>query len=83
MSNNARNRGLDTALAVPITTTGRHANLPTVVEMPAGECVTGWAKCDNLIEVWPDEAVADHPEGILLQKTMRAIEQGLAAALGF
>ena len=36
VSNNARNRNLETVLAARITTTGKHASLPTVVAFVIG-----------------------------------------------
>lgn len=80
VSNNARNRGLGSALAVRITTTAKYADLATVVELPAGECVVGWARCDELTTLWPDEPVREL--GGLSPRAMRGIELGLLAALG-
>lgn len=80
VSNNARNRGLSSALAVRVTTTNKFNDLDSVVELPGGECVHGWVRCDSLTTMWEDEPTKE--VGGLSAPAMRAIEGGLRAALG-
>ena len=80
VSNNARNRALDSALAVRITSS-RKPSLPSIVSVPGDEVVPGgFIVCDDIYEVFNDEIVADM--GALSPPTMRAVELGLKAALG-
>jgi mRNA interferase MazF len=82
VSNNGRNRNFDTALAVRVTTTNRHANLDSVVALPAGEVLNGWVACDSLTEIWDDDLARSTAEGALSRRAMSAVEDGLMAALG-
>ncbi|QIK63611.1 type II toxin-antitoxin system PemK/MazF family toxin [Leucobacter viscericola] len=80
VSNNNRNRSLGSALAVRVTTTNRFAELPSVVALPDGECVSGWVRCDSLTTLYADE-----PTKALLglsRPAMALIEDGIKAALG-
>lgn len=80
VSNDSRNRALGSALAVRVTTTNKFTELPSVVALPAGECVSGWVRCDNLTTLYADE-----PTKALLglsRPAMARIEDGLKAALG-
>jgi mRNA interferase MazF len=80
VSNNARNRALDSALAVRLTSS-RKPSLPSIVSVPGHEVVPGgFIVCDDIYEVFDDEIVADI--GALSPATMRAVEAGLKAALG-
>lgn len=83
VSNNGRNRNFDTALAVRVTTTNRHANLDSVVPLPDGEMLDGWVACDSLTEIWDEDLAKPGPEGALSRRAMTAVEEGLMAALGF
>ncbi len=78
VSNNARNRALPSVLAVRLTTTLKPA-LPSIVEIPAGEVLTGRAACDDIYEIWEDEVHQDL--GAFTPATMAAIDDGLRAAL--
>lgn len=82
VSHNPRNRNFDTALAVRVTTTNRHANLPTVIALPAGESIHGWVVCDSLTELWDEDLNQAEPTGALSPRTMNLIAPGLKAALG-
>jgi mRNA interferase MazF len=80
VSNNARNRALDTVLGVRITTTNRNAHIETVV--PLGKdcgALAGWALCDDVEKLWADEL--DAPAGAVGVQTMAAINHGLRVAL--
>ncbi|CAN5278648.1 type II toxin-antitoxin system toxin endoribonuclease MazF4 [soil metagenome] len=78
VSNNARNRNLDTVIAARITTTGKHAHLPTIVPLVAADPLVGFVLCDDLVPLYRDELVA---LGALSPATMRAVSDGLRIAL--
>lgn len=78
VSNNARNASLPSALAVRLTTRLKPV-LPSIVEIPSGEVLSGRAVCDDIYELWDDEITQD--VGALLPSTMAAIGGGLRAAL--
>jgi mRNA interferase MazF len=80
VSPSARFRALGSALAVRVTTTSKNAHLPTVVQLPDGECVVGWVICDTLTTMWDEEAQGER--GGLSRNAMRIVEEGLHAALG-
>ena len=79
VSNNARNRALPSVLAVRMTTRPKPA-LPSIVETSTDEVLSGRAVCDDVYELWDDEIRQD--VGVLGPATMRAIGEGLQAALG-
>lgn len=80
VSNNARNRHLDSALVVRFTTT-RKPPLPSIVEIPDHEVLPGGRiVCDDIYELFDDEVRADI--GALSAPTMGAVGEGLKAALG-
>ena len=79
VSNNARNRNLETVVAVRITTTSRHANLPTVVPLSSGDPLTGFVVVDDLVQLYRDEMTT--ALGALSPATMRAISEALRIAL--
>jgi mRNA interferase MazF len=79
VSNNSRNRNLETVLAVRITTTSKHANVPTVVALSAADPLVGYVVVDDVIQLYRDElSVA---LGALSAETMRAISTALRIAL--
>jgi len=79
VSNNARNRNLQTVVAVRITTTNKHANVPTVVPLSSADPLVGYVVVDDLIQLYRDElAVA---LGALSAPTMRAISAAIRIAL--
>jgi mRNA interferase MazF len=80
VSNNQRNRNLDSVLAARITTTGKHSALPTVVPLGAGDPLVGYVLCDDLIQLYQDELT--RALGALAPPTMAAVSRGLAIALG-
>jgi mRNA interferase MazF len=80
VSNNIRNGKLDTVLAVRITTTNKHAHLPTMVPLSSADRLTGYAMCDEIRRV---QRVQLRDAGTALSpQTMRAIGHGLRVALG-
>ena len=78
VSNNARNRALPSVLAVRLTTANKPP-LPSIVELPPGEVLTGRAACDDIYELWDDEVHQDL--GAFSPTTLAAIDGGLRAAL--
>jgi mRNA-degrading endonuclease toxin of MazEF toxin-antitoxin module len=51
-----------------------------MVEVDSAEVFTGWASCDDIETLWPDEVQQDL--GALSPAAMRHVEGGLRAALG-
>lgn len=80
VSNDRRNRAFEQVLAVRLTTTKPRDGRPAMVELGAGELMTGWASCDDIETVYTDEVRADM--GAVTAQTMRRVEAGLRAALG-
>ena len=79
VSNNARNRNLESALVVRFTSSRKPA-LPSIVEIPHHEVVPGGrVVCDDIYELFEDEVKADI--GALSAATMDRIGEGLKAAL--
>lgn len=80
VSNNSRNRKLDTALAVRLTTT-RKPPMDSIVPLSRSEAFTGSVLCDDIVELWQDEITRDL--GAMSPGAMQQVNAGLAAALGF
>ncbi|MCW6005542.1 type II toxin-antitoxin system PemK/MazF family toxin [Micromonospora sp. CPCC 205371] len=80
VSNNRRNKHLQSVLAVRITTTDRHAGMPTVVPLSQDDPLVGYVVCDDLGPVYRDEIV--EPAGALSGRTMLAVNAALRVALG-
>jgi len=80
VSNNSRNRKLDTALAVRLTTT-RKPPMDSIVPLSRSEAFTGNVLCDDIVELWQDEITRDL--GAMSPGAMQQVNAGLAAALGF
>jgi mRNA interferase MazF len=79
VSNKRRNNALGSALAVRLTTTDK-PSLPSIVPLsPADRPLSGAVVCDDLMEIWPDEAERD--VGALTALSMAKVEDGLKAAL--
>lgn len=79
VSNNARNRNLESVIAARVTTTGTHAQLPTVVPLASTDPLVGFVLCDDLVPLYRDELSV--PLGALSPATMRAVSAGLRTAL--
>lgn len=79
VSNNARNRSLDTVLAARITTTLENQHIPTVIPLGPGEPVVGVVLVDDLEQLYRDELA--QPLGALSPRTMQAISAALRIAL--
>ncbi len=80
VSNNRRNSGLHNALAVRITSSPKYVDLDSVVAIPAGESLSGWVRCDDILHLFADDVMREI--GAFTPRTMRAIGDGLKAALG-
>jgi mRNA interferase MazF len=80
VSNNRRNEAFDQVLSVRLTTTRPRSPRPAMVELGASEAFTGWASCDDIETLWPDEIQQDL--GALSPGAMQRIAVGLQAALG-
>jgi mRNA interferase MazF len=79
VSNNRRNRSLQSVLAVRVTTSNRHAGMPTVVALSRDDPLVGFAVCDDLGPLFRDEIVAD--AGAVSSRTMASINDALKVAL--
>jgi mRNA interferase MazF len=80
VSNNARNRNLDSVLAARITTTRKHATMPTLIPLTATDPLVGFVLCDDVVQLYQDELTK--PAGVLSPRTMTAVSEGLRIALG-
>lgn len=81
VSNNRRNNAFEQVLAVRLTTTAPRSPRPAIVQLGSTEVFTGWASCDDIETIWPDEVTRDR--GALTPRAMSQVEEGLRAALGF
>jgi len=79
VSNNHRNRALSDLLAVRITTTDRHANLPTWVQLDTADPLVGYINTDDLQQLHRDEL--DVLLGSLTPATLRAVNDALRIVL--
>lgn len=79
VSNNSRNRNLETVIAVRITTTNKHAKVPTVVALSRTDPLVGYIVVDDLIQLYRDELTV--ALGALSPTTMRAVSEALRIAL--
>lgn len=80
VSNNARNRNLESVLAARITTTGKHAAIPTVIALTPADPLVGFVLCDDVVQLYREELTK--PVGALCPPTIAAVSQGLRIALG-
>jgi len=81
VSNNVRNRKLDSVLAVRITTSDK-ASIPTAVPLVSSDPLVGFALADDIVEVFKDELAAGTYLGSLSANTHIALNAALAQALG-
>lgn len=79
VSNNSRNRNLETVVAVRVTTTGKHANVPTVIPLSSADPLVGFIVIDDLIQLYRDELTV--PLGVMSAPTMRAVSVAIRIAL--
>jgi mRNA interferase MazF len=79
VSNNVRNRNLDSVLAARVTTTRKNAQLDTVVPLAPSDPLVGFVLCDDVVPLYRDELA--QPLGALGPDTMRRVNVGLRLAL--
>lgn len=79
LSNNARNRNLDTVLAARVTATAKHAHVPTVVQLASADPLVGFVVVDDIVQLYRDELT--EPLGALSPQTMNEISKALRIAL--
>lgn len=79
VSNNARNRNLETSLAARITTTEKHAHVPTVIPLGSADPLVGYVVVDDIIQLYRDGLST--PLGALAPTTMQQISAALRIAL--
>jgi mRNA interferase MazF len=79
ISNNQRNRNLDTVMAVRVTTTNKHSGLPTVVSMSSADPLVGFILADDIEQLGHDELV--RAGGALSPRTLAALNEALKIAL--
>lgn len=79
VSNNSRNRNLETVVAVRISTTGRHASVPTVVPLASTDPLVGFVVVDDLVQLFHDEL--GQPLGAVSAATMRSVSAAIRIAL--
>jgi mRNA interferase MazF len=79
VSNNQRNRHLDSVIAARVTTTHRNAHQPTVVALHHDDPLTGWVLVDDLHQLYRDEL--DRPVGSVTASTMTKVSAALRIAL--
>ncbi|WP_074342479.1 type II toxin-antitoxin system PemK/MazF family toxin [Mycobacteroides abscessus] len=79
LSNNSRNKNLDTVLAARITTTSKNAHLPTVVALTAADPLVGFVLVDDIVQLFHDELT--ETLGSLSHPTMQEISKALRIAL--
>jgi mRNA interferase MazF len=79
LSNNSRNRNLDTVLAARITTMSKNAHLPTVVALTAADPLVGSVLVDDIVQLYHDGLTESL--GALSPSTMLEISKALRIAL--
>lgn len=79
VSNNSRNRNLETVLAARITTTSKNAHVPTVVPLSAADPLVGFVLADDIVQLFHDELSAS--SGALSSATMAALSRALRVAI--
>lgn len=79
VSNNRRNRTLQSVLAVRITTTRKYAGMPTVVALAHQDPLAGYVMCDDIWPLYRDEIAEG--AGAVAGPTMRAVNDALKVAL--
>jgi mRNA interferase MazF len=81
VSNNRRNRLLDSALAMRVTTTDK-SHIPTAVPLNSDDPVVGYVLADDIVEIYDGELEAGTCLGSLSPHTILNINTALMQALG-
>lgn len=79
LSNNSRNKNLDTVLAARITTTSKAAHVPTVVPLTTADPLVGFVLVDDIVQLYHDELT--DLLGAVSAPTMQEISNALRIAL--
>ena len=79
VSNNGRNRNLSDVLAVRITTTAKHVELPTWVRLETGDPLVGCVNTDDLQQLGRDEL--GDLLGVLTPRTIMRVNEALRVVL--
>ncbi|EID81744.1 hypothetical protein W59_01199 [Rhodococcus opacus RKJ300 = JCM 13270] len=80
VSNNLRNRNLNTVLAARITTTPK-PGIPTAVPLGSNDPLVGSILADDLAQLFDDELKASRSGGALSPSTTVELNKALAIAL--
>lgn len=81
VSNNVRNRKLDSVLAVRITTTDK-TGIPTAVPLVGADPLVGFALADDIVEIFHEELESGTYLGALSGGTLLTLTTALMHALG-
>jgi len=81
ISNNSRNRFLDSVLAARITTTNK-AQVPTAVPLDTTDPLMGYVFADDIVEIFHDELETAPCMGALSPRTLLRVNTALRQALG-
>ena len=81
VSNNVRNRKLNSVLGVRVTTTDK-SGIPTAVRLTQSDPLVGFAVADNITELYDDEIANADLMGALCPSTITSLNYALAQALG-
>jgi len=79
VSNNSRNRNLETVLAVRVTTTIKNSTLPTVVPLAPADSLVGHILADDVVQLYRDELTS--LAGAVSPATMAAVSAALRFAM--
>jgi len=79
VSNDARNRNLETVIAARVTTTQKHAAGPTVVPLSPEDPLVGHILVDDLVQLYEDELTQS--AGAVTPATLAAVSAALRIAL--
>ncbi len=79
VSNNQRNRNLSSVLAARITTTDKHAQLPTYVPLQPADPLVGYVNSDDLQQLHRDEL--GQLLGCLAPATLMRVNEALRIVL--
>src|ERR1700744_4544655 len=78
VSNNTRNRLLDTVLGAMVTSTDK-SKVPSAVQLSDDDPVNGWVVADVVDSLW-DSEVDGRPRGVLSLATMAKLDAALKIA---
>jgi mRNA interferase MazF len=77
VTNNRRNRNLDSALGARITTSLK-PDISSIVVIGPGECVTGRVLCEDIEMIYPEDVKSS--EDALSRTMMAKVDAGLRSA---